>query len=162
MITAEVTISGELFNLPAMEKRIIAAVDEVIDEALKDFNATKATFKSPNTTFDFEVQRAKRQGDTISGFIRTDNYIYYILNNGTGARPRTAKTAKGMSFRSKYRAKTRPGHISSGSSSRSGRWVSGIRQVTSGPIQAREWDKTIAKSRQPDLVKKVNAAISTK
>ena len=159
MITAEVTISGEIFDLAAVEKAIIAGVDEVIDLALLDFNATIGTWSS-RSRFQFDVKRATRKGDVIEGSVGTDNANYVRINNGTGARPRTAKTAKGMSFRYSYRAKTAKGFITSSGSSRSGRWVSGIRHVKSGAIKAREFDKTIAKSRTPDFIKRTNAAVA--
>jgi hypothetical protein len=159
MITAEVSIQGELLDIPALEKAIISSMDAVLAETFKDFKATAATWSS-RSRVDFKVEKATRKGNTIEGSVWTDNPNYCRVNFGTGPRPRTAKTARGMSFRYSYRAKTRPGHVGSGSSSRSGRWVAGIRHVISGPITPRKFDETIMRSRRPDFIKGVNSAIA--
>jgi len=157
MLTAEVTIEGDPFDLAAYIKSVEGIVNKYVSLSLKDFNATKDTFRSPNTVFDFEVQKAHREGDSITGSVSTDNLNYTRLNNGTGARPRTAKTARGMSFRHNYKAKTSPRRLTSTSSARSGRWVSGIKHVRSGPIQAREFDITVKDKYEPGFNKEIQS-----
>lgn len=158
MITAKVTIEGGDLISPDLEKLIMDAMNTTIAETLKDFNATKATF-SGRSQFDFDVQKATKKGNTIEGSVGTDNPNYCRINFGTGQRPRTARSAKGMSFRTGYRAKTRRGHVGSGSSARTGKWVSGAQHVVSGAIRARNFDETILKSREPDFVKNIDKAL---
>jgi len=157
MITAEVTISGEVFSAD-IEKAIIQAVDETIALAHKDFKDTIKTF-SARSQFDFEVKRAVRRGDTIEGGVGTDNLNYTRLNNGVPAH-QVGKGGKYMSFRPVYTPKTSRGVISSRSGGTSGR-----RQRAKGPwthpgFPARQFDMAIRNKRIKDLGDKVNKAIA--
>lgn len=158
-ITVETTVdlAAPIFDFKKLESDLIVLVDDVNDETLKDFDATKATF-SDHSQFDFDVQNAKRQGNSIVAGTETDNENYVRLDEGTNNHV-VGRNRQLMSFRPNYRAKTSPRRLGSTSGG-----ASGDRVVARGPwtvsgIEPREFAITISKNREKDLFKGIDKII---
>ena len=154
-----ITVPDVLFDLPAWVASVTEKLDVVLNEAAVDFKATYATWSEKNQP-DSSVTPAKLSGNSIKGAVRITGEIYALVNYGTEKkRPRAARTPRGMRFRTGYRPRTSPGRIGSGSSARTGPWVTKHR-VNSGPITPRRFDIAVAKSRTPDFRRAVVDAIN--
>ena len=107
----------------------------------------------------FKMQPASDRGNSIRGFVGTDNMIYVYVDQGTRAHPIVAQRAPYLVFRSgRYQPKTRPGVIGSRSrGSRSGSFRFAKRVWHPG-TEARNFAKTIEKRRQRNVETKVRAA----
>ncbi len=100
-------------------------------------------------------------GDRITISVSTGNKIYLFLTRGTRKNypiPRSPKTVGFLRFRTGYRAKTRPRVIGSRGGGAFGPFAS-AKQVIHPGIDARDFDKEIAKRRQKTLVKQFRNAI---
>lgn len=123
---------------------------DAADAALKDFQATTATWQHQPT---FTM---KEQKDGI--LLGTDDEIWQMLDHGTRAHLIVARRAKRLRFASGFKPKTRPGFIGSQSGGSSGGPVF-AQSVQHPGTTARGWSKLIAKKYRALLSRYVQARI---
>jgi len=147
---------GLILDPGKFDKNLRQAVNESLGLIRNDFNATTRTWEERVA---FKMQPASDRGNSIRGFVGTDNMIYVYVDQGTRAHPIVAQRAPYLVFRSgRYQPKTRPGVIGSRSrGSRSGSFRSPKRVWHPG-TEARNFAKTIEKRRQRNVETKVRAA----
>lgn len=147
----------ELFNRAKVESELRSALNELKDGMVEDFESTVSTWSNKPSftgrvilgasTFSVNV---KASGDGAD--------IWNMLNVGTRAHLIRPRNARSLSFRSGYRAKTRPGRIRSSSGGASGPSV--FAQAVQHPgTEAREWTKAIGDKWKPEFKPLMDNAI---
>lgn len=139
----------EIFNRQRFESETRAALNELKDGMLDDFESTVSTWDEKpsfsgrvilgSNTFSVNVRATGNASD-----------IWNMLNVGTSPHLIRPRTARSLSFRSGYRAKTRPGRIRAGGGGASGPRVFAQAVQHPGTV-AREWTKTIADKWKPEF-----------
>lgn len=109
MIKVTIDAPEDIVDVDAYIAGAIKAVDDTVDDTLKDFNSSKKDF-SDEHQFEFEVKKAKLENGVVSGSVGTDDENYCRLSEGFVI---PAVTGKLMSFRPGYTAKTARGTIPS-------------------------------------------------
>jgi hypothetical protein len=146
MIAIKITAPKTLNFSKMFIENAVTAINDTVDDTLKDFNATKKDF-SDESQFEFVVKKAKAGENPLVGSVETDDENYVQLNNGFSI-PGVA--GKLMSFQPNYIPKTTPNTIPSRPGGAVGPRI--VRMSRRGPteVQARNFDLTIAnKHRQP-------------
>lgn len=137
MIEVSINAPDDILDVDAYIAGSIQAVNDTVDDTLKDFNASKKDF-SERSQFEFEVRKAtKPENGIISGSVRTDDENYCRLNDGF-----IIPEVKGkyMKFKPIYNAKTAKGIITSKGGGPSG-----------NPIRRMSRKKTVVPGRQFDI-----------
>ncbi len=136
-----------------------AQLDRIVENTLNqsalackvDFEVTAQTWNHrPGFSID------SKPGERIVG---TDDTIYGYVNDGTRPHMIYPRRARRLAFASGYRAKTRPGSISSSSGGSSGGTVF-ARAVHHPGTKARSFTKAIAKKWQQLLPQQMQRAIN--
>ena len=142
-VTCKVTVPKKLFDEQAFLKTAVDGLNWLVRETHKDFAAT-----TRSTTF--EEEQAHQEGDALVARVGTDDQRYADRNYGTPERVITSKPGgKPMAFQVGYTPATVPGRIGRGTPHRYGKWV--VTRRVRHSIGARNFDKTIAEKRAPDL-----------
>jgi hypothetical protein len=150
MIKITVDAPEDILDTKSFIESSIKAVNDTVDDTLRDFNLTKAPF---DHQFEFVVKKASKPvGGIISGSVGTDDENYVRLNNGFTIKGVSGKL---MSFQPTYVPKTFPNTIRSRSGGSVGPRI--VRMSRKGPteVQARNFDLVIAAKQRPVFFKRV-------
>lgn len=150
-------IKPERLRVEAIKQVIEAEANLIANDMLLDFELTTWTWKHQP-----KFQKIVQVGpDDIEILVGTDDQIYQYLDDGTRKNypiPKNPATSKTLRFQGTYTAKTVPGVISAKSGGASGPFTY-RKQVIHPGIKARKFSKTIAKTWDKKMVKRVDKAL---
>jgi len=152
VIKVTIDAPDDIFDLKGFIANSTKAVNDTVDDTLKDFNASKKDFSSKNQ-FNFKVVKATGiVNKKIAGWVETDNENYVRLSNGFVIK---AVTGKRMSFRPGYVAKTARGTIPSRPGGAFGPKI--VRTARKGPttVEGRQFDLVIRNANITKFYKRV-------
>lgn len=138
-----------IIDVDKLKDEIDDALDDIKRGMVEDFESTVSTWSNKPS---FKGQKiVSAFGIAVQVQARGDGSdIWNMLNEGTRAHIIRPRTARSLSFRSQYRAKTRPGRIRAGGGGASGSYV--FAQVVHHPgTEAREWTKVIGAKWKPEF-----------
>lgn len=139
----------EIFNVSLFKRATDSARRATAEQALRDFRATTSTWNhKPHFSVDYDA-------DAVT--VGTDDARYAGINDGVGRHPITAH-GRWLVFQSSYHAKTSPGSLSSGYSSRSGSKV--LARSVQHHIKARHFtDVILARTERPFINRMFDAIV---
>lgn len=151
------------FKTQDYKKFIENAMEKVASDIQKNFGKTTTTWNTrvvfrKYTTFDWNKE-------LVAGS-DTDNNIYRYVSGGVKGHKITAGGAfysggsskMALAFQEKFRAKTKPGRLTSGSGGRYGKVV--LRESVNWPgITARKFDETVLKERKDWINKTIQNSV---
>jgi len=143
-------------NTNIFEREMKDALDHTINIVNDDFKATVKTWTKPAS---FDKKGARKVGGKLEAQTSTSNQIYFFLTRGTKKNyPIPRSGTANLSFRSGYRAKTRVRVVGSRGGGSFGPRVFAKKVIHPG-IDARDFDKEIAKRRQRNMTNLVRLGI---
>jgi hypothetical protein len=145
-----------IINVARLEKELVSALDRTTRIIKRDFQSTVRTW---STQPFFERKGARKIFGTLKQTVKTDDKIYFFVDQGTTRHWVGPRSAKALRFQSGYKAKTRLGVIGSRAGGAFGPFVGSKGHWVKG-IAARKFAKTIAKRRQRLLRREVATAFS--
>jgi len=136
------------FKPNVFDTEFLKAAESTSRRTVNEFKKTHQTWQEQRPTWRRDVQR---KFDGIFWQVDTSHLIYYFLNNGTDVR--YAAMTPG------FQPKTRPGFI--GSTPGFGGFSHLNTRNPPGPsgIEARFWDKAVAKRMEPIVIKRYENAM---
>lgn len=152
MIKVTITAPDDVLDIKGFIKDSVQAVNDTVDDTLKDFNVSKKDF-SDEHQFEFKVQKATGVvSGKIAGWVETDDENYVRLNEGFVIK---AVSGKRMAFRTGYVAKTARGVIPSRPGGAFGPKI--VRVSRKGPttVPGRQFDLVIRNANITNFYKRV-------
>jgi hypothetical protein len=139
-----------------LEKKLDPVVYKEGELVKKDFEKVTANW---GTEVTFRIVEGAGQGE-VSVSVFTDNKIFGFVNTGTPPHTIRAKTAKGLFFLYPYAARTKPGSLTSGSSS-AGPGAARKQEVRHPGTKPRGFHTLIAEKSRPRFYKKVQTLVAS-